>query len=82
MNAEQPLDYSALAAAGFDVHHGGDEDAELRGRWWWTLSRDGWSGIETSAETFDSCDAAWADAQRELDSDEELRPAARAVQTS
>jgi hypothetical protein len=56
----------ALRSAGYEASQGGPEDGELNGRFWWTLCRPGWSGIETSAESFASEADAWADAAMAL----------------
>lgn len=56
----------AAKAAGFRVEQGGDEATapELVGKWWWTVARAGWSGIEASPDEFNTEDDAWADAIR------------------
>ena len=56
--------HSHLRERGYDVHHGQPSDGELAGRYWWTLHRAGWSGIETAEGDFASEDEAWQDAAR------------------
>lgn len=51
-----------LAAAGYETHLGTSAHAELAGRWWWTLYRPGWSGVETSSGTWATEDEALTDA--------------------
>ncbi len=59
----------ALERAGYRVEGPGDE-AELAGRYWWTLYREGWSGIECGAD-FASRDEAVADAWASLQAERE-----------
>lgn len=40
--------FKLAEAAGYRVESGKPKDEELDGRFWWTLSREGWSGVETS----------------------------------
>jgi len=54
----------ALKGIGFQVHHGAIEDGELAGRWWWTLSRDGWSECETQEDDSATEAEAWSSALR------------------
>lgn len=60
-----------IVSAGYQVHFGNAEDEALAGRWWWTLFRAGWSGIEVSDHDFATERDAWSDAARAnaLDSD-------------
>lgn len=51
-----------LKKAGFQVHFGDKEDAELAGRWWWTLCRDGWSAIEAQPDDSATEADAWLSA--------------------
>lgn len=57
MNAEtaEELRQALLAVAvefGFRLEYGAElDDDTLRGRWWWSLTQCGWSGIETG-DTF------------------------------
>lgn len=51
-----------LQALGFRVECGDPDDGTLAGRWWWTLCRDGWSGIETQQDESASADEAWLSA--------------------
>lgn len=51
-----------LEAAGYRIHEGTEEDGELNGRWWWTLSGQGAVDVITSPEEFDDEDAATVDA--------------------
>lgn len=68
-----------LADAGFRIEGpGAAEDGELCGRFWWTLSRDRWSGIECG-DDFASEPEARADAVRALLADEDLDWTARVV---
>lgn len=47
-----------LKATGFEVHNGDSDDGDLAGRWWWTLSRDGWSAVEAQPdESANECEA-------------------------
>lgn len=50
--------------SGYRIEHGGPADGELEGRYWWTLTRPGWSGIDASPDEFDTAEDAWADAVR------------------
>ncbi len=69
--AECPL-ASLLAEAGFRIEGPGDPtDDGLVGRYWWTLMRVGWSGIECG-DDFESSLQARGDAVRALLSDEDL----------
>lgn len=52
---------ASAAAFGYEVHQGTEADGALAGRWWWTLSQDGWSGIECGPD-FATEDEAWDDA--------------------
>lgn len=66
-------DLVEVKAAGFQIHQGTVADGEdLNGRWWWTLSQPGWSGVETALGAFNSDAEAWADAVRCLRSDPSL----------
>lgn len=60
-------DIELLLAAGFRIEGPSDED----GTFWWTLYRNGWSGIECG-EPCATVDEAWADAARALREDEDL----------
>jgi hypothetical protein len=61
-----------LADAGFRIEGpGAVDDGELCGRYWWTLARDSWSGIECG-DDFSSEPEARADAVRALRADEDL----------
>lgn len=51
-----------LKTAGFEVHCGGESDDWLAGRWWWTLCRDGWSGIEAQPDDSATEGDAWLSA--------------------
>jgi hypothetical protein len=69
-----------LADAGFCIEGpGAVEDGELCGRYWWTLMRDSWSGIECG-DDFGSEPQARADAVRALLTDEDLDWTACVVQ--
>lgn len=59
-------DVAAAKSFGFQAHLGNAEDhgPELAGRWWWTVTRPGWSGIEASPDDFATEAEAWADAVR------------------
>jgi hypothetical protein len=63
LDAMLPAD---LKEAGYRLEFGGadHQDEELRGMYWWTLARAGWSEAETS-------DAQWATAQEALDDAQE-----------
>lgn len=50
---------AAARAAGFKVHQGSSDAGELAGRWWWTLTREVWSGIECSEGDFATEAEAW-----------------------
>ncbi|CAD5373254.1 hypothetical protein RA210_U30166 [Rubrivivax sp. A210] len=68
-----------LEEAGYRVEGpGGPRDGVLVGRYWWTLSRDGWSGIECG-DDFPSRAEAQADAVESLLADDGLDWAACAV---
>lgn len=55
---------STPAQAGYRLEEGKDpSDAELFGKWWWTLTQDDWSGIEVG-ETFDTREEAERDMAR------------------
>lgn len=59
--------HQMLAAAnGYRVHGPGEahEGVKLQGKYWWTLYRDGWSGVETSPGEFSIRDDALNDAVR------------------
>lgn len=50
--------------AGYCLHEGTDPaDPELYGKWWWTLTQDGWDGVEVG-ETFDTRGEAEQDMAR------------------
>lgn len=49
-------------AFGYRVHRGGPEDGELSGRWWWTLTQPGWSGVEVDSGHHPTRRLAWASA--------------------
>lgn len=67
-----PALIALLADAGFRIEGpGAAEDGELCGRFWWTLVRDSWGGIECG-DDFGSESEARADAVRALLSDEDL----------
>lgn len=55
-----------LEAAGYRIHLGTEEDGELNGRWWWTLSSPGAVDVITSPDEFDDEDAATVDAIMEM----------------
>jgi hypothetical protein len=57
---------SELEAAGYRIHEGTEDDGELNGRWWWTLSYPGAVDVITSSEEFDDEDAATVDAIMEM----------------
>lgn len=66
------LTASMLEAAGFRVEGpGGATDGTLRGQFWWTLIREGWSGIECGP-AFASSAEAEEDALAALMADEDL----------
>lgn len=60
-----PDQITRLQAAGYRVHtaaaEAGDSKPvrELHGRWWWTLHRPGWSGVETDPEDWPTEEHAW-----------------------
>lgn len=61
-----------LDAAGFCIQGPGDDsNAELAGRYWWTLLRDGWSGVECGPD-FATASEATDDAVAALLADEDL----------
>lgn len=63
----------AALRAGFQVEQGTVEDGPtLDGRWWWTLSRPSWSGVESSPGEFETEAEAWSDAVRLHKADPEL----------
>lgn len=53
---------AAAQAFGYQVHQGTSLDAELAGRWWWTLMQDGWGEPECSFGDFATEAEAWDDA--------------------
>lgn len=55
-----------LKEAGYRIHLGTEEDGELNGRWWWTLSSPGAVDVITSPDEFDDEDAATVDAIMEM----------------
>ena len=57
-------EFEQAQAAGYQIHIGIESDGELRGRYWWTLCRPGWSGIEASQGDWDTEDDVMADACR------------------
>ncbi|MWL91808.1 MULTISPECIES: hypothetical protein [Cupriavidus] len=66
-------DVAEAKSAGFLIHKGSASDGhDLLGRWWWTLSQPGWTGVEASHGAYDSELAAWADAVLALRTDPEL----------
>lgn len=69
-------DIAEAKAAGFVVELGAADcpDEELRGRWWWTLTQPGWSGIESTDDDFATEREAWVDAVRHLRADPSLKP--------
>lgn len=68
-------DIASAKAAGFQVHVGdASHGLDLVGRWWWTLSQPGWSGVESSDGDFDDERKAWADAAQALRRDPTLSP--------
>lgn len=52
---------AAAEAYGYAVHQGTKADGALAGRWWWTLSKDGWSAVECGPD-FATEGEAWDDA--------------------
>ena len=46
----QPTMPPDLRAQGYELHLGGDDDAELAGRFWWTLMRPGWTEAESGPD--------------------------------
>lgn len=55
MQQQNATELAAAQAYGFRIEHGSTDDGvELAGKWWWTLFQDGWSGVETSPETFET----------------------------
>jgi hypothetical protein len=64
--ANQPLEVDAARQrafdAGYQVHRGGDNEQDLAGRYWWTLCRPGWSGVETDPHTHTTEADAWSSA--------------------
>jgi hypothetical protein len=74
------IDRDLLQAAGFRIEGPREGDCAF----WWTLYRDGWSGVECGADVASESDA-WLDAAGALIRDEDLdwmtlsvRPRARA----
>ncbi|WP_334043575.1 hypothetical protein [Burkholderia ambifaria] len=67
-------DIADAQAAGFRAEFGAADypDETLRGRWWWTLTQPGWSGVEVSEVNFAAESDAWADAIRALRQDPSL----------
>jgi hypothetical protein len=51
-----------LSRVGFQMHLGTSDDGELDGRWWWTLCRPGWSGIDTQHDDSATEQEAWLSA--------------------
>ncbi|WP_206146747.1 hypothetical protein [Burkholderia sp. Tr-20390] len=74
------IDIADAQAAGFRVEFGAEDypDEALRGRWWWTITQPGWSGIEASEANFAAENEAWADAIRALREDPALTSTADA----
>lgn len=61
---KQPCEHceevKAAMAYGYAVHAGRDEfDEQLRGKWWWTLSKPGWIDCVTDPDEHDTEAEAW-----------------------
>lgn len=71
MAANQALrhNFARAQAAGYQIHLGIECDDELRGRYWWTLCKPGWSGIETCEGDWATEDEVMADACRAHDAE-------------
>lgn len=71
LNVEPEAMPPELAAEGYRLEVGDDaDDDELRGGFWWTLSRPGWMECETCEGHFSTTDAAIADARRHCDEEQ------------
>lgn len=64
------IDDVVLTQAGYRIEGPGSEPP-LAGRWWWTLYRDGWSGIECGPD-FDTASQARRDAAQHLLDDADI----------
>lgn len=67
-----PLVRAAVEVAGYRIEGPDSSDPDLRGRFWWTLGRAGWSGYEASPQEWATADEATRDAYRHLLSEDEL----------
>ena len=63
--------FERAQATGYQIHLGIEGDGELRGRYWWTLCRPGWSGIESSEGDWASEDEVMTDVCRAYEAEVE-----------
>jgi hypothetical protein len=55
-----------LAAEGYELHYGNEDQGDLAGKYWWTLMRAGWTECE-SGPTFKDYRAVINSARRHYD---------------
>lgn len=46
------MNFSKIKEVGYRIERGSTSAGPLAGRWWWSLVREGWSGIEHCREDF------------------------------